>query len=468
MPRPRTSQPKIYFHTQSARYCVNLSGVRTPLGRTMQEAQDAYPRVVGEWLLQGRQTPIPVRQAQPGASVATVLLTYWRHVQGRVCAKQVARVKAALGAANRLYGAQPAESFDQLALQAIRADLLSRPDSRSGGLRARLWDALAAGPVRPRQLARLFRGTKPDALRHARKALGVVLESQAGKQVYRLPESSQRPASRLLARSYVNCLVRCLQRAWTWLESQKMVPAGSAAALRTVEALKRQEEGRETAPVLPVSDEVVAATIPHAGTVLAAMIRVSQLTGARPEEVCRMRPRDISQRPDQPIRVPLPDGKSFSVSAVEVEGGLVWVYVPESHKTLHRSKARVIVLGPQAQAVLTPFLERPADAYLFSPKEAADEWRRANGRRTKYGKGRQPGPRFSSDAYGKAVRKAARKAGVEEWTPGRLRHSRATDLVEASDHDTAAAFLGHSRPDQTAHYSLQAVKKAAAIAAKIG
>ena len=37
--------------------------------------------------------------------------------------------------------------------------------------------------------------------------------------------------------------------------------------------------------------------------------------------------------------------------------GRVWSYVPASHKTEHHGIERIVFLGPQAQAVLTPFLE---------------------------------------------------------------------------------------------------------------
>ncbi len=54
----------------------------------------------------------------------------------------------------------------------------------------------------------------------------------------------------------------------------------------------------------------------------------------RPGEVCALRPVDIDRSGD------------------------VWEYKPLGHKTEHHDRSRMIYIGPQAQAVLTPFLFR--------------------------------------------------------------------------------------------------------------
>lgn len=55
----------------------------------------------------------------------------------------------------------------------------------------------------------------------------------------------------------------------------------------------------------------------------------------------------------------------------------VWRYRPRKHKTEHRGRERVVLLGPRAQAVIAPFLEgRDVEAFLFSSAEAE---RRARG-----------------------------------------------------------------------------------------
>jgi len=54
--------------------------------------------------------------------------------------------------------------------------------------------------------------------------------------------------------------------------------------------------------------------------------------------------------------------------------GPLWSYTPAHHKDEHVGRSRVIMLGPQAQAAITPFL-RPG--YLFCRQEADRERRDA-------------------------------------------------------------------------------------------
>jgi len=64
--------------------------------------------------------------------------------------------------------------------------------------------------------------------------------------------------------------------------------------------------------------------------VVADMVRFQRFTGARPGEVCQIRPIDVDR------------------------SGEVWTYRPESHKTEHHGRQRIIYVGPQAQEVLAP------------------------------------------------------------------------------------------------------------------
>jgi hypothetical protein len=45
--------------------------------------------------------------------------------------------------------------------------------------------------------------------------------------------------------------------------------------------------------------------------------------------------------------------------------GAIWEYRPESHKTEHHEKDRVIFVGPASQAILKPWLRTDLGAYLF-------------------------------------------------------------------------------------------------------
>src|SRR5262249_8529441 len=139
-----------------------------------------------------------------------------------------------------------------------------------------------------------------------------------------------------------------------WGVENELVPATVHQALQAVTPLRR---GRTTAPepqeVRPVPDEHVEAVLPHVAPQIAAMIRLQRLSGMRPGEVVLVRPCGL--------------GRS----------GQPWVYTPASHKMAHRGHRREVFLGPQAQRILVPWLDRPASSYCFSPIEAEADRNRA-------------------------------------------------------------------------------------------
>ena len=150
-------------------------------------------------------------------------------------------------------------------------------------------------------------------------------------------------------RNLINKDIHRVRRMFKWAASEEILPASVYQALETVEALpKGRSQARETAPVKPVPIEVVNATLPHLPPVVQAMVKIQLLSGARPGEVCSMRPMDFDRSDPS-----------------------CWSYTPSSHKTEHHGKARTIYLGPKAQSVLAPFLaDRSPDAFLFQPREA--------------------------------------------------------------------------------------------------
>ena len=93
-----------------------------------------------------------------------------------------------------------------------------------------------------------------------------------------------------------NALVKHIRRVFQWAESQELVPRGTHNSLKTVEPLRL---GRTVAPELPeikpVEDAVVEATLPYLPDIVADMVRVQRLTGARPGEACSLRPADIDR-----------------------------------------------------------------------------------------------------------------------------------------------------------------------------
>jgi len=147
-----------------------------------------------------------------------------------------------------------------------------------------------------------------------------------------------------------------------WAASHELIPAAVCQALATVPGLRKgRSAARESKAVPPVPNDVVDATLPHLPPVVADMVRFQRLTGCRPGEVCSIRPCDVDR------------------------SGEVWLYRPESHKTEHHGRERIVYIGPQAQAVLLPYLApgyrypclplpsavlRDAAVYCFSPAES--------------------------------------------------------------------------------------------------
>ena len=115
---------------------------------------------------------------------------------------------------------------------------------------------------------------------------------------------------------------------------------------------------------------------------------------------------------------------------------------------------------------MKPWLRTRMMAYLFSPKEAMEEhWAaRRQGRKTPLTPSqrarkrtarpkKEPSDRYDSRAYGHAVARACKRAGVAHWHPHQLRHSAGTFLRRECGMDTARAVLGHSDMATTAIYA---------------
>ncbi|MHB9048652.1 MAG: tyrosine-type recombinase/integrase, partial [Pirellulales bacterium] len=188
-----------------------------------------------------------------------------------------------------------------------------------------------------------------------------------------------------------------------------------------------------------------------------AMVNLQLWSACRPGEACLMRAIDINTQ------------------------GPIWEYRPHSHKTEHRSKARVIYLGPKAQEVIKPWLKPDLYAYLFSPREgrAAYQAARAEKRKTaspakkrpsksKPNPKRAPGECYTTLSYGHAITKACKRAGVSEWAPNQLRHNAATRIRAEFGIEAARIILGHSSAVTSEIYAEVDREKAQQIVGKIG
>jgi len=248
-----------------------------------------------------------------------------------------------------------------------------------------------------------------------------------------------------LSRGTINQRVGRIVHVFKWAVSEEIVGPEVHQGLKSVAGLQRgRSAARETQPVRPVPDAWVDAVKPAVSRQVWAMVELQRLSGMRPGEVTIMRTSDLDT------------------------SGAVWVYSPRRHKTEHHGQERRIYLGPQAQAVLKPWLRLDLAAYLFSPREAAAELRTSKrgrraspvqpsqrDRRKPGGATRPPGDHYSTQAYYIAVRRGCLKAGVEPWGPNRLRHNAATLIRKQFGLEAAGAVLGHTDVKTTAIYAEQ-------------
>ncbi|MDA1013978.1 MAG: site-specific integrase [Planctomycetota bacterium] len=227
-----------------------------------------------------------------------------------------------------------------------------------------------------------------------------------------------------------------IRRIFAWAVENEYCKPDILVGLQAVQGLQAgRTEAVETDPVKPVPQAFIDAVEPHVSKPVWGLIQVQLLTGARPGEVLAMRGRDINT------------------------SGSVWEYVPESHKTQHHGKGRIILIGPKAIEVVRGFLKSNLDAHLFSPRDV---------RKGTPGATRQPGERYDRDAYRNAIQRACRKAGVPEWHPHQLRHNAATNVRREADIDTARAVLGHSSVSTAELYAERDINAARAVMLKVG
>ncbi|QDV23039.1 tyrosine-type recombinase/integrase [Aureliella helgolandensis] len=264
-----------------------------------------------------------------------------------------------------------------------------------------------------------------------------------------------------LARKYINRLVRCVVGIFRHAVAGELIGIDLVHRLETLEALRNgQTSAPEVPAVEPANIEDVRKTAEHLSPIIKAMLRIQIATGARPSEICIMRPCDIDRTGD------------------------IWIYHPSRHKTSFRGKAKAIPLVNDAREAVTEFLQRAPDAFCFSPKEAM-AWRHAvaaanrvtpDSCGNRVGSNRKETPksvprdRYDTSSYRQAIQRAARRASVRQWHPYQLRHLTATVVRAALGIEEARALLGHSTALMTAHYareSIEAATRAAAAAPKL-
>lgn len=266
-------------------------------------------------------------------------------------------------------------------------------------------------------------------------------------------------------RDRVNSQVCRLRRAFRWGVSQEMVHLHTVLALREILPLRQGDTtAPESTPVSSAKPLQIEAVLPQLTPTLAAMVQVHRLVGMRPNDLFTMRPCDIDQSDS------------------------VWVYRPAKHKGTHLGKKLAYAIGPQAQAILEPFMARPATEYLFKPAATISERReqRRAARKTKVqpsqaaraarAKPREVSERYNRTSYRNALARAVKRiagddaAKFEElyFSPNQLRHTKATAVRAEHGIEAARIALGHSDITTTLLYAEADLEKAKQIAKTSG
>ncbi len=295
----------------------------------------------------------------------------------------------------------------------------------------------------------------------------------------------QRMIAQKWSRTGINRAISRIGRVFRWGVSKELIPPSVSQALATVDGLRKgRTEATEKPPVEPVSDATVEATSERMCSIPADMVRLQRLTGMRPGEVCTMRPCDIDRT------------------------GVIWLYRPESHKTEHHGRDRVIPIGPRVQDILRRYLARDSAMYCFRPIDSEAK-RRAEvhtNRKTPLSCGNLPGSNrkskpkrsagecYTTGSYGRAIYRGCDKAfprpqlgyvlrssftdeekrelrewqSSHRWSPNQLRHTAATEVRSKFGLEEAQIILGHSTADVTQVYAERDIAKGMEVARQIG
>ncbi len=429
--RTKGSVPSLQHHKSSGRARVTIAGRDYWLGKWgSADAQLAYERLIAEYIANGRVIPpqratsdrdteIRVQSSQPGIAV---------------------RAPAKADAPDGLTVVEVVTMYLDYCQTYYR--------DPNGKLTSTYGNALQAA-----RALRVFDDT--PAATFGPKKLGMIRDSLA---------ASGRP------RVGCNKVVKSVRRVFQWAESQELVPRGTHNSLKTVEPLRKgRTVAKELPPIKPVDEATVDATLPHLPEVVADMVRIQRLTGARPGEVCCLRPVDIDR------------------------SGPDWKWQPPQHKNSWRDAERVIMIGPRAREILERYLARDEKAHCFSPIDSEKMRSRRRrlerqspmtpsqrARKPKRKGRRRPRDHYDTASYRHALTRAVAAANaerlakdptatpIEDWSPNQLRHAAATEIRKKFGLEAAQVVLGHTSADITQVYAERDQALAADVIRQIG
>jgi integrase len=268
MPRP-IPQPSYRHHKARACAVVTIGGKNHYLGAyDSPESHEKYARLISEWRRNASVSPPPPTSASgdaPPMLLGGLILAYFRHVQ--------------------VYYVKRGE-----------------PTSEQDNIR--------------------------QALRFVRQVHGSTRAAEFGSKALKNVRQAMIDADR--SRKLINKDVHRIRGMFRWAVEEELLDVQVHTRLMRVRGLRKGSSGaREMPKVRPVPVKHVKAILPHLPPLVAAMVRLQLLCGARPQEITGVRPCEITKTDDG-----------------------VWYYHPGSHKMEHMDRDKVIVLGPRAQKVL--------------------------------------------------------------------------------------------------------------------
>ena len=265
-----------------------------------------------------------------------------------------------------------------------------------------------------------------------------------------------------LGQRTINQRINIITRMFAWATEEEHISKDNyvAAALKQVKPIRNGRLGvKPPTKVSPADMNTYQELLLHLPGPVKAMLQLINQTAMRSGDVCLMRPMDIDQ--SEPV----------------------WKYLPTKFKrsALSGTKQRVIMIGPEGQKILVPFLEnRSPESYLFSPKETMEEifLERRKNRKTKVQPSqisqkkpvpkRTPGLKYNSQSFYAAIQRVVKKLGLGKIFPNQLRHGTGARIRKEFGLEHASKVMGHSHISTTEIYADYDVTKTMEIMHKIG
>jgi len=320
---------------------------------------------------------------------------------------------------------------------------------------------LALKPLRALYGKKLVSEFGPKALKHVRETM-TYERTRTRIQTDSLGNKTKIQKPTILSQRTINQRINIITRMFAWATEEELIPRDIylAAALKQVKPIRDGRFGVKPPTRVSAADmNIYRALLPHLPGAVKAMLQLINLTTMRSSDVCLMRPMDIDQ--SEPV----------------------WKYLPSKFKRseLSGTKQRVLMIGPEGQKILAPFLEnRSPESYLFSPKETMEEifLERRKNRKTKVQPSqisqkkpapkRTPGLKYNSQSFYAAIQRVVKKLGLGKLFPNQLRHGAGARIRKEFGIEHASKVMGHSHISTTEIYADYDMTKTMEIMHKIG